>query len=47
MVRLRISELTTDDIIHKLEKHDLDVGLFPRHLIFHPLMSSSCFMKSL
>ena len=27
MVRLRISELTTDDIIHKLEKHDLDVGL--------------------
>ena len=27
MVRLRISELTTDDIIHKLEKHDLDAGL--------------------
>lgn len=27
MVRLRISELTTDDIIDKLEKHDLDVGL--------------------
>lgn len=27
MVRLKISELTTDDIIHKLEKHDLDAGL--------------------
>jgi LysR family transcriptional regulator, hydrogen peroxide-inducible genes activator len=27
MVRLRISELTTDDIIQKLEKHDLDAGL--------------------
>ena len=26
-VKLRISELTTDDIIHKLEQHDLDVGL--------------------
>ena len=27
LVRLRISELTTDDIIHKLEQHDLDAGL--------------------
>ena len=27
LVRLKISELTTDDIIHKLEQHDLDAGL--------------------
>jgi len=26
-VKLKISELTTDDIIHKLEQHDLDAGL--------------------
>jgi LysR family hydrogen peroxide-inducible transcriptional activator len=26
-VRLKISELTTDEIIHRLEQHDLDVGL--------------------
>lgn len=27
LVKLRISELTTDDIVHKLEHHDLDVGI--------------------
>lgn len=27
LVRLKISELTTNDIIHKLEQHDLDAGL--------------------
>lgn len=27
LVKLKISELTTDDIIYKLEKHDLDAGL--------------------
>jgi LysR family transcriptional regulator, hydrogen peroxide-inducible genes activator len=27
LVRLKISELTTDDIIQKLEQHDLDAGL--------------------
>lgn len=36
LVKLKISELTTDDIIDKLEKHDLDAGLLST-----PLYNSS------
>ena len=44
LVKLKISELTTDDIIYKLEKHDLDAGLLStplnlqsinEHVLFH------------
>lgn len=44
-VRLRISELTTDDIISKLEQHDLDVGLLSTPLNLSSLTEQVLFYE--
>lgn len=45
MVRLRISELTTDDIIQKLEKHSLDAGLLSTPLNLPSIVEQSLFYE--
>lgn len=44
-VRLKISELTTDDIIHKLEEHDLDAGLLSTPLNQSSLIEQPLFYE--
>lgn len=45
LVRLRISELTTDDIVHKLEQHDLDAGLLSTPLNLSSLTEQTLFYE--
>ncbi len=45
MVRLRISELTTDDIIHQLENHSLDAGLLSTPLRLPSIMEQTLFYE--
>jgi len=45
MVRLRISELTTDEIIYKLEKHDLDAGLLSTPLNLSSITEQTLFYE--
>ena len=44
-VRLRISELTTDDIIDKLQKHDIDAGLLSTPLNIPSLTEQPLFYE--
>ncbi len=45
LVKLKISELTTDDIIHKLEQHDLDVGILSTPLNCPSLIEQTLFYE--
>jgi LysR family hydrogen peroxide-inducible transcriptional activator len=45
LVKLKISELTTDDIIHKLEQHDLDVGILSTPLNSPSLVEQTLFYE--
>lgn len=45
LVKLKISELTTDDIIHKLEQHNLDVGLLSTPLNLPSLIEQPLFYE--
>ena len=45
LVKLKISELTTDDIIHKLEQHDLDVGILSTPLNSPSLIEQTLFYE--
>lgn len=45
LVKLKISELTTDDIIHKLEQHDLDVGILSTPLNLPSLIEQTLFYE--
>ncbi|HET7118587.1 MAG TPA: hydrogen peroxide-inducible genes activator [Hanamia sp.] len=45
LVRLRISELTTDVIVHKLEKHDLDAGLLSTPLNLSTITEEALFYE--
>jgi LysR family hydrogen peroxide-inducible transcriptional activator len=45
MVRLRISELTTDEIIYKLEKHNLDAGLLSTPLNLSSITEQTLFYE--
>lgn len=45
LVRLRISELTTDDIVRKLEQHDLDAGLLSTPLNLSSLTEQTLFYE--
>jgi LysR family hydrogen peroxide-inducible transcriptional activator len=45
MVRLRISELTTDEIVRKLEKHDLDAGLLSTPLNLPSIAEQALFYE--
>ena len=44
-VKLTISELTTDDIVHKLEQHNLDVGLLSTPLNLPSLTEQALFYE--
>jgi LysR family hydrogen peroxide-inducible transcriptional activator len=45
LVRLKISELTTDDIIHKLEQHNLDAGILSTPLNLPSLAEQTLFYE--
>lgn len=45
LVKLKISELTTADIIHKLEQHDLDVGILSTPLNLPSLIEQTLFYE--